>query len=376
VSQPAFVDDRFLLYAHTNGGLHLVALDARSGATAWSVDASPAAVAPGQPATFAVVGTEVIAFRETSGQIAELIARNTASGRELWHSQPGLFTTYPDVCPANTSTLCVTGVYKSSAQSGQLLEFGERTGAELHSIVLPSSTTGARSLGSGLFDPGTRNPDLLVSAPGSRAVWEKPLASIFTTPGASTDYGWNFSPIIAGKIFVGSVGARPHKTAATITIDLSRTMTAGFRAADGSVVWRSPGTTYVCTLLPCPGGGQGGFTGPADLNPPVVGLRLRETGTETAPAAGGLPRFSPNVRVALEGFKPTSDRTLWTFNAGHDTSLGATLLPQLGNGRVVLPNGSGDLIALDLVSGARKRIAPTTDAWCRSVIFYNESVAY
>src|SRR5258708_6883748 len=148
VSQPAFVDGRFLLYAHTNGGLHLVALDARSGATAWSVDASPAAVAPGQPATFAVVGTEVIAFRETSGQIAELIARNTASGRELWHSQPGLFTTYPDVCPANTSMLCVTGVYKSLAQSGQLLEFGERTGAELHSIVLPSSTTGARSLGS------------------------------------------------------------------------------------------------------------------------------------------------------------------------------------------------------------------------------------
>jgi hypothetical protein len=227
-----------------------------------------------------------------------------------------------------------------------------------------------------------RDPDLLVAINrnGSAVTWREPLAKVFTLPGASTDWGWNFDRLERAGQFVGSPGWPPvRRTPGSMVFDLSQTMTAGFRIRDGAAVWRDRGSNYACTLLPCPGQTESGYaTLDERQNPPSLGLRLRALGSLSAGSnlSSLVVHASPTARVTIEGFKAATGRTVWSFDAGHATGLithglsGEPLPPRVAENTIVLPGKHGQNTALNLVNGAHPSIQPTAAAWCRDFVLY------
>jgi outer membrane protein assembly factor BamB len=381
ISQPAPIGDKFVLYTVDHGALRITALDARSGATAWSDAASASYISPGEPPTLAVMHGLIVYLRRVSPRSARLVGVDAASGRTAWQSQPGAFTTWPLPCADNPSVICTTGYMAAAAFGASYLRFDSRNGTLLPSPSISPGTTG-RLLGEGLFDPGTRQPEELLAVKGSTMAWSRTLASIFPMPGASTDWGWNFDRIPRIGLYVGSVGSRPLVyTRSRVVEDLAGNMTAGFRVSDGSVVWRAPGTEYACWELPCPGSDPSGWAdATAVLNEgPTVGLGLRNTGTAAAaPGVRSSMRVSSNAKASLYGFDPGTGRVRWRFDAGHDLGLltGLNLPPQTALNTVVLKDPRGQLLTLNLVTGSRRTVGPGTPAWCRPVIVYKQGLAF
>jgi hypothetical protein len=374
VTQPAPVGGRFVLYVARNGGLEVVALDASSGRTTWSDRASPSSITPGEVPGLAVVGREVVYVRALRGSIAQLVARDAATGKQLWRSAAGQFSGWPDVCPDDATTICVTGAVVGR-RPALPLRFSAANGGRVPS----AATTGpGREVGRGLFDVGVRSPELLVATHGNHVSWARRLSDLFTLPGASTDFGWNFDRLEPLGLYVGSAGAAPVTLTKThFVADLTRTQTAGFRIESGAVVWRAHGN-YVCNaLVPCPGASQSGYSSP-DQSAPTIGIRTLERGTlrgSTTTIAGTVSRAA---RVALQGFEPRTGRTLWTFAAGRDVGLieGTRPPPQVTAYRVVLRAGGRRLVALDLRNGSTKPLAASARAWCRGLTTYKEKIPF
>jgi len=382
VSQPVALGGTFVLYVAAHGGLDLIGLDPHSGRTLWQDVASPSVITPGVAPELLVLGDHVIYPKLVSGQEARMVAADARTGHQVWQTAPAAFTSWPEACPGDAQNICTTGVLASNPQQAQLLRFSGSTGTSLTSPVISASGAGARELTPGLFDPGQRNPELLLAASGPSVAWTKPLASIVSLPGASTDNGWNLDRIARVGLFVGSIsGAPTDPNSDHPTFDLSNASTVGIGISDGSVAWQDPGSYFDCSLLPCPGGAGAGSSGSgagASLGP-SVGVRTRETGTLTAPSStSGSPVVSPGATVTVEGFDPASGHTLWTFNAGDDTSLitQEALPPQVGASTIVLPNSAGQPTTLDLATGATEPAGAATVAWCQSATSYNEKVPY
>ena len=220
VSQPAVLEHRIVLYTAGAGDLWATGLDARSGRTVWQSKASPSFIAPGVAPGLAIAAGLVVYLRPARGPdgAAEVAALEPQSGREIWHSEVGLFTSWPTVCSNSARSVCVSGSLVRQTQPGTLLRFDARTGKLLASVTV-SSNPSAREIGDGLFDSGRRNPERLVATTGPRVTWDKPLRQIFTLQGATTDWGWNIDRIGGFGVFVGSVSAhiRPRpRTSVTI----------------------------------------------------------------------------------------------------------------------------------------------------------------
>jgi hypothetical protein len=177
-------------------------------------------------------------------------------------------------------------------------------------------------------------------------------------------------------LFVGSVGGPPlSTTSSTGVVDLTRTMTAGFRIADGTPVWTDAGTIYMCSILPCPGAAQTS-SGTSTYTPPTLGLRLRMTGTATYDQSGAVTAV-PSATVIIEGFNLATGRTVWSFNAGHDTSLiQQSIPPQIAPDTLIVPNPAGTPTELDLASGASTPTPPATVGWCDSLTMYHMNVPF
>jgi outer membrane protein assembly factor BamB len=375
VTQPAPVAGRFVLYASSAGQITVLGLNARTGATVWSDPATPSIIASGIGPNLAVVGGVVVYLHRLGGQTADLVGADAATGRTIWHSGAGHFTDWPQVCPGSASDVCVTGALGASANPGTLLRFNGRTGARLPAVLISVSfiTVG---LASGLYvDPtGTQS---LVAVSGSAIDWARALSDPFTLPNANLSFGWNLDRVDRAGLFVGSVGFSPARAGPTqATFDLSRSMTAGFRIADGSVVWRDNGSTYACSFdpLPCPGADLAGYSSAAGAAGPAVGLRLRSTGTMTYTQRDPLrPQASPDEHTVIEGFAPATGRTLWTFDAGHDPGFLAPTTPpaQLAAYTVMLTAPDGRLVALNLTNGSTRPVPSAAVAWCRSLVTYN-----
>jgi hypothetical protein len=373
VTQPAVVGDRLLLYAANAGRLSVVALDARSGSTVWSQPAFPSFVTRGVSPFLTVVLRNVIYVRRVGAFGAQLVAADPRTGRVAWRSKTGGFTSWPSVCPDEAAAVCVTGYLFSHRRRTNLLRFDASSGKLLSTTLLAAGAFG-REIGEGLFDPSQRNPELLLAIRGSMVTWKEPLAKIFTLPGASTDWGWNFDRVRRVGLFVGSPGWRPvHTTGTHVVSDLSHSMTAGIRISDGSAVWRDRGTSYVCGLLPWSGTGRASFSSPenAASGGTKIGVRLRESGTISVRRGTAFPDRVRNAHVSVEGFDPASGRTLWTFDAGRDLGLITfrRLPPQLGATTVVL-HGKKGLTAIDLAGGTWHAVAPTVPGWCSEPMLY------
>ena len=256
VTQPESADGLLLLYVQAGGGLQVDALDPKTGRTVWHDSASPGQITPGTPPVLGVAGSTVAYLRpvDNSTGTAELVGVDAATGRQLWHTPTGTFEDWPAPCPDNPLDICTTGSL-GQAQQTTALRFQASGGAPAGAAVF-SQSPGGRSLGPDLFDPGTRNPEMLLAVRGASVAWTRTLASVFPPSGLSSDNGWDFDLVPAAGLFVGSVSGAPvSTTGSTETIDLSQSMTAGFRISDGTAVWRDPGTLFACGQpLPCPGG--------------------------------------------------------------------------------------------------------------------------
>ena len=378
VTQPVAVAGAFVLYDGSAGRLHVVALDARTGKTRWSLLASISQVTPGEAPSLYPAGSRVIALLGSSAEpgVAVVAAIDARTGATAWMSAPGRFSSTPAPCPGEPKVVCASGSLENGRASGDL-RFDLATGKTL--APAPIAGQGAREISEGLIDPGLRTPESLVATRGSAIAWRNTLARIFGA-GSSTDSGWDIERFERLGLFVGSVGYRPRKLTATYGIfDMSRQMSAGFRIANGAVVWRNRGALFVCGLLPCPGlplgvrAAQDHDSG----SKTVVGVRLRMAGTAKATFAGHVS-LSPGATATIEGFDPATGRTIWRFEAGHAVGLLTQTFhaAQTGVERLVLRDQGGSYVDLDLRTGVRHRVDRTARGWCRGEIVYHQAIPY
>ena len=372
ITQPAPVGGRFVFYAQHAGSLEVLALDANDGSTAWVAPASPSYLTPGVPAVLAVRDGTVF-YLEGVGPAsiggARVVARDVATGKVVWQGPDGTFNSWPEICPDQTTDVCVSG--QVIAGYGQL-RFSAATGKLVAVVRMGSRSNPGRELGLGLFDPGARHPEQIVAIAGGRLAWHRPLGDVFTLAGASTDGGWDFDRDAKLGLFVGSVGTEPVVTNGRETVQLDRQMTAGFTISKGAVAWRTPGE-YACQIVPCPGDGLSGYSSPSTSFASVsVGVRVIETGTVSG-GANLKTTVSPNATITIQGFDPATGKTDWSYNAGHAVNLiMAGALPLIGENSLVLHLTSGEVV-LNLRTGTTTRINPSARAWCAHTITYKLS---
>ena len=373
VSQPAAVGGRFVLYAEHSGSLEVVALNARDGSTAWVAAASPSDVTAGVPATLAVRARALFFLQPVAGRlgVARLVGRDVVSGRILWRSSLRTFASWPEICPDQPTALCLTGTLPSGGSAE--LRYDAASGRQLAPVKMTSGSVGGRELAQGLFDTGARNPEVLLSTRQGRVAWRRPLHAIFTLPRASSDGGWNLDRL--SHVFVGSVGTTPRIVGNKEIIDLTHTMTAAFAIDNGHVVWRRAGF-YVCTILPCAGGSESGYTSPGTVSAagPAVGLREVMTGSATVQLSGGPPKISADASLTIQGFDPETGKTMWSFDTGRNTGLmsGQLIPARIDDDTIAMHNRTGRLVALNLRNGSSHPISSAT-GWCRKTITYRLS---
>jgi hypothetical protein len=376
VTQPAPVGARLVLYVAEGGGLTVTGLDAATGATVWSTEASTSEIVPGSAPVPVIAGANVIYLARRIDGSAALAAVDAQSGTPVWQTQGGFFADPPLLCEDDDSAVCLSGLLGQGVNPPRPLRFDAATGRRLPAPRIAGP--GPRELGIGLFDPGARNPERLVATRAGKVAWSRTLARIFPLPGASSDYGWNFDRVDRLGLFVGSVGTKPRERHGRITIDLARYEVAGFRIADGVVRWRSSGD-YECTYLPCPGASQAGYqvTG-APASQPTAGLRLVERGTESGRRTATTVTVSADASATLEGFSLANGRARWRFDAGRNVGLieGRVIPAQTGPHTIVLRSAKGRLVALNLATGARRAVAATAPGWCRRLPIYHLDDGY
>ena len=377
VSQPVVAAGTVTVYTAGGGGLQLVGLDPATGSTRWTMTTSTGNVTPGVAPELTTDGTRLFYLAQTAGGTA-LAALDANSGRQVWASQAGSFTSWPELCPGDPADVCSTG--SITGNGATLLRFAASSGRPLTSPQISPSAS-ARELAPGLFDAGARSPETLVAASGPTVGWAGPLARMYSMAGESTDNGWNLDRINQIGLFVGSVGGpAASQTANKAVLDLSKTMTAGFRISNGSVVWTDNGTTYLCSILPCPGATltASSGAGAGDSAGPHVGLRIRGAGTITETRGNPTPTPSPGLRATLEGFDPASGRTTWTFDITSDIGLvtQSQLPPRVGQTEIILPGKAGVPVEVDLATGAERPVPAGTVAWCETPTTFKENPGY
>src|SRR5205085_3205451 len=106
-----------------------------------------------------------------SGHTAQLVGVDERTGSVAWHSQPREFNGWPVLCPDDATVVCTTAT--DPAAQTALLRLEAATGHQLPSPIISTDSAG-RDLGPGLYDPGTRTPDLLVGVVGGSVTWRHP----------------------------------------------------------------------------------------------------------------------------------------------------------------------------------------------------------
>jgi outer membrane protein assembly factor BamB len=376
---PAANDSRFLFYVAAAGKLRMTSLYSASGGTAWTRNASSSTIAPGVAPVMTVVSGAVIYLEPLAVPgSAQVVAAAADSGEILWRSGPGFFSSWPTVCSDDTGAVCTTG-NMAGAGDANTMRFDARTGRIGPGVAMAED--GGRELAPGLYGSQQRDPELLIAAAGGRLAWQRPIDEVFPIRGASTDYGWTFSRIRHEGLFVGSVQGPPRRIAGGKTaFDLSRTETVGLRAADGTVVWRNKGSYFLCNTLPCAGGVQDAAPSTPESVTAAgarVGLRLRAKGLLTWSGRSQRTIPSKGAHGQLEGFSPSTGRTLWTFDASRDHSLLTLEPPVVGPHRTIaVRNAAGREVLLDTETGRTTVIGEHEVLACSVPTQYRATVGY
>ncbi len=368
VTQPVALAGRFLFYDARDGGMRVVAVDARTGRTLWTRPATRSEMTPGVAPHLQTVGSTVLALTSRfpgspEGAISRLDAR---TGRVIWTTRSGWFRSMPVLCGDDDALVCADG--PSSELRFDLTTGKPPTASPVRVSGRGSGTSSrvmtseARSVGQGLVDPGSRSPEYLVGLRGTAVAWRKPVAPIFGKR-ASSDYGWSFRRYDGLGLFVGTENPAPLSATSTEDIvEFGDFVTAGLSIATGRVAWRDLGSKFECGWLTCPG-------------EPLVGLRLHVRGTLTDSLKDNLTSLSPDFDTTLEAFSLATGKTTWRFDLGATTTLVWTTAapPQTSADSAILPRASGGYAVLDLRTGARHPVARTTAAWCRKTIEYRQA---
>ena len=378
VTQPvAVAGNRLLVYVGAAGKLRLVSLFAGSGGTAWARDASPSYIAPGTPPVTTVIGGTVVFLQPLAFDgAAAVVAVEVESGRVLWRSAGGFFSGWPQVCPDDIGSVCLSGRMARTGDASSL-RFDVATGRLGASVTAPD---GARELAPTLYGSEQRNPELLIATNGAKVAWQRPLDEIFTLRGATTDQGWNFDRLRHDKMYVGSVGAAPARTpAGKPAMDLARTATVGLRMSDGRLAWSDRGSYYLCNQLPCAGAPDPAVSDQAAATSAGarVGLRLRGTGLVRWSRRTLEPVVAANARGALEGFDPANGKTLWSFDVTKTPDLLAMQpVAAAARGQISVTDAKGRAVLLDLETGKTHALEAGASLACTAQTQYRTKVAY
>jgi hypothetical protein len=224
--------------------------------------------------------------------------------------------------------------------------------------------SGARPLGTNIYDLGTRSPEQLGVVTNGTLAWSKPLDTFFGA-GYSTDGGWDFQLYKSSGMYVGTVGLAQSGSQPTppITLDLSKTGTAGIKSADGTRQWFVPHTAMGCegTLDIFPRWGD-------DVAP--LPVRCLYVGTATADKMGVV---AVAATVQVQGFDVNTGTRTWVWDAGHARQLVDAQKPLLliDDFSVVLPDPTGKQFVVDLRTGVSQPAGPTTIGWCQTLPTYH-----
>ncbi|NNN22489.1 MAG: hypothetical protein HKL80_10885, partial [Acidimicrobiales bacterium] len=323
VSQPIEAGGQFVAYIVANGNLELVGLNPETGVTDWRIDASASNITPGvTPVLVSIAGLIPIlypTYGSASGGRVQSAAINPANGSIVWKGESGIYSDWPSPCPGSLTNVCDEGELSvSNASYSTIFDYDGKSGKLVSSTpsIIPghpnTQTTYARQLALGLYDPGARNPEYIMSVTGDAITWASPLSSLFP-PGFTSDTGWAFDRVDADHLYVGSIEGPATKTQTTMTENLADQMTLGFSIDNGTIAWSDAGVAYACgNLFYCPGSNS------ANATAPTIGVRTRETGTATANLKTYKFTVSSDASVVIEGFDLATGKTLWSFDAGHD----------------------------------------------------------
>ena len=77
----------------------------------------------------------------------------------------------------------------------------------------------------------------------------------------------------------------------------------------------------------------------------------------------------------MQGFDLRTGKTRWSYHAGRNISLiqETGVPPRIDVQTVVIHNGSGRLLALNLATGGTRGVSASTPAWCQKTILYRLS---
>ena len=366
VTQPAPVGGLLVLYVSAHGGLRVLGLDPGTGRTVWSQLASPGDVTPGLPPSLGVFGANVVYLARGVSSTARVVAADARTGVPVWQSGLGSFSTFPGPCVDAPSAVCVSGSL-AGGRKGVELRFDAATGAPLPSPDVPGLD--AREVGPGILESAEAR-SRLSAVRGGAVAWTRRVTAIF--PGAEPGFGWNLDRIEGLGLFVGTIAPASETHGSRVVFDLADERTAGFRIADGRVVWRQRGS-YLCRLVPCPGQSQAGYN--VNTSPPALGIRTVSTGTFSGRADSDRPlTLSRDARVTLEGFDPATGGTRWRFRGDVSLIDATDVGAQTGPLTIALLDDRGRVRALDLRSGRRSR--PPATGWCRRDITYRQTVGF
>lgn len=357
VAQPVVVGDVVVALGTRGRNLLLFGVSMRSGEVLWEEPASPGDVVPGIAVSPAVIGDTVVFFRPD--RRARLLARLVAldgTGRQRWQSDPFYFESPPDRC-FDDRDVCVDA-RATRADESRPLRFDLDSGAMREETSAPE---GSRPVGpKGLVDLGVRGPEFLARLRPGGLAWRVPLAEAFSDQ-HSTDQGWHFEHFPDADAYVGSVGAviDVADDAASVTYDLANVATAGLDAATGRVLWKEPGTQFLCFGTASPAAEDD--TNYEAFVPPV---RCRYRGMATFRRDSDDATFE-GLDVVLEGFDVRTGATTWSVALGALESwvYGDELPPVAGNTSLVVRQSAGATV-IDVLTGATRPVGDDEIVWC------------
>lgn len=347
VTGPVVVGNRVVVYTADAGQLTIRAFDPVSGATAWSLPASPSGQTAGEPFGVAHTADTVFYFKpgaDPSTQLVQVAAVDVATGKETWVTKDSyVFADAPSVC-ADKTALCMSVYYASGAAMSAHIDLATGT-------LTPLGQSAGRSLGpGGLEDPGNRGPEYVerVNETTGTVIWKDDVARLEKTP-VSSDAGWDWD--LFGDTYVGWLGN--VQSASSKTINLSSMETIGVRASDGVLLWRHIG------LYGCPANGQ------LESGQPYA-VRCVLSGTATIDPAG--PNFVfKGLNVTLQGFNPRTGATLWSRALGNSpAAIGApgSLPVRMGADTFAFTNVAGVTTIVNLRTGLVTKPVAGVNGWC------------